>query len=206
MLLLQSVRKYFEVFGIYSPRSNPYNSKWNWRIVAFFISLSQLAVSSIAFSIFQAKTAAESGYSFCQALNGTAAMAINSVYLWKCEEIFKLLEQFEEFISKSEFEFALVLLLIKYEFITPNRISNRNARIAAFESYVLRIEWLDWTTDQTIPFDYSENFDAVIYSTAADHKYDQILHLRFGCRSIWTASADYVMIKRSKIIMKTLFS
>lgn len=110
MLLLQSVRNYFEVFGIYSPASNPYNSKWNWRIVVFFISLAQLAISSAAFSLLQAKTAAESGYSFCQALNGTAAMAIISVYLWKCEKIFKLLEQFERFVDKSE--------LKKIEFIT----------------------------------------------------------------------------------------
>lgn len=104
MLLLQSVRKYLGIIGIYSPLSNQPFSKWNWRIVAYFISLSQLIISSIAFMLIKAETAAEYGYSFCQALNGFAGIAIVSIFLWKRGNIFKLLERFQEFVDRSELE------------------------------------------------------------------------------------------------------
>lgn len=104
MLLLQSVRKYFEIIGIYSPFASQSFSKWNWRIVAFFISLCQLIISSIAFMLIKAETAAEYGYSFCQALNGFSGMANVSIFLWKRGNIFKLLERFEAFVDRSEYD------------------------------------------------------------------------------------------------------
>lgn len=102
MQLLQSVRGYFATLGINICSSQTPPSKWNWRNLGLITSLAQLAISSAAFIFFEAGTPAEYGYSICQMLNGCAAIALISICLWKCEKTFKLLEQFEDFIDRSE--------------------------------------------------------------------------------------------------------
>lgn len=101
MQLFQSVRRYFKAIGIIDSRQHP-NSKWNWKYLLFFIALSQLVISSAGFLIFKAGAAAEYGYAFCQLLNGCAAIAVLTILIWKSENTFKLLEEFEKFIDKSE--------------------------------------------------------------------------------------------------------
>lgn len=104
MKLLQSVQKYFETIGIYSPLSTPRKSIWNWRFVAFCIFMAQMVLSSVGFLLIEAKTAAEYGFAFCAALNGFVAIVFAGIFLWKYESKIKLLQRFEAFIERSEYE------------------------------------------------------------------------------------------------------
>lgn len=103
MKLLQSVQKYFETIGIYSPLSNPYDSIWNWRFVAFCIFMAQMVLSSVGFLLIHANSAAEYGFSFCAALNGIVAIIFAAIFLWKYGSKIKLLQRFEAFIDRSEY-------------------------------------------------------------------------------------------------------
>lgn len=137
MRLFQSVRKYFEIMGIYSPHSNQCNSKWNWKNCVFLISTAELVISSAAFFLYQAKTAVEYGFAFFEAICGFAAMSAIAVCIWKREHFFNLIGNFEDFIEKSEYTDILQLQVEKKNsFNILLLILGRNAKFEKFSRQI----------------------------------------------------------------------
>lgn len=102
MKLLQSVRKYLKIIGIYSPRPNQHDSPISWRSFLYFIDYAQIIVSSVVFMTFEGKTAAEYGYACYTFICSLAATAAVLISIWKKGEMFNLLHEFEKFIDKSK--------------------------------------------------------------------------------------------------------
>lgn len=191
MRLLQSIQKYIGIIGIHSQRLNPNNQKseWNWKIIAFFICMGQMFLSSIGFLLIHAKTAAEYGFSFCAALNGFVAIVLVSIFSWKYESKIKLVQRFEEFIHRSEYGNCKAVQPYYAMFTDPPGCPDRNARVSALKACLRRPKRQDRTThtaDLCVSFQICH---ARVHSATADDQFSEILHLWFGRRIIWSASS-----------------
>lgn len=99
MELFHSIRQYFNTMGIYHCVSI------NWRNLLFLAAMVQLIISTGGFILLsKSEDVVENSFAFYQMTNGLAALCVTLICIWKKETIFKMMQSFETFIEKSEFE------------------------------------------------------------------------------------------------------
>lgn len=105
--LFQFVRKSYEAIGLDLVQSNPTATAKNRNQRIFIVcSILQTFISSTAFLVFKAETVQEYAASFHVSLSGLFLLIIFFSLGTKMSDISKQYEMYEEFIAKSEWNFA----------------------------------------------------------------------------------------------------
>lgn len=107
MKIFQYVQKLYGVLGIHRSNSNK-NNTWNRRKVLTYFMLVQFTGTSIIFFLFQAKTFKEYADSFYISATASLKVCTYTVSLWKMPKVFKLIDNFENFIQKRKFSFHFI--------------------------------------------------------------------------------------------------
>lgn len=119
--LLQFTQKTYLHIGILPSQPNQYWLSMNWFKVFMLLSLIQMAIFSLAFLLFESDNIVDAGLSFF-AVNSEIFCAIHYlINLWKFPKILELIECFEKFIEKSEFDKIFKLKFKPINLITENR-------------------------------------------------------------------------------------
>lgn len=104
--LFQNVREFYDTLGILPPtKTNDRTTRWpmfNAKMLFFSFSFMRMSISTIAFCIFQADSTFEYGVTNYVFMAELASMFYFSVQLWKIDDIIALIENYENFIEKSE--------------------------------------------------------------------------------------------------------
>lgn len=107
MKIFQYVQKLYGVLGIHQPNANK-NNTWNRRKVLTYFMLVQLTGTSIIFFLFEAKTFKEYADSFYISATASLKVCTYTVSLWKMPKVFKLIDNFQNFIQKRKFSFHFI--------------------------------------------------------------------------------------------------
>lgn len=99
MKIFQSICIIFEPLGISALRTLQ-STRINPKNVVVFLLLLNFAVFSTAFLLFKAETLAEFIYSFYTSVTTVGFTLIFSILVWKMSYIFKVIDDFGNFIEK----------------------------------------------------------------------------------------------------------
>lgn len=103
MRLFQFNRKNFKVIGIdLDCHSSQWNSKWIWINILYVIGFAHVIIVRGAFLFVEAKTAIEYGMAFYPFASGWTAGSSIFISVWKKENMFNVIRNFEKFIEKSK--------------------------------------------------------------------------------------------------------
>lgn len=102
MKSFEPIRRYFSVLGIDSLQLNQ-KSAFNVKNVFVLLQLILTASSSFAFILLKAQTFAEYAYGFCMVLTLIIGNFDSLICIWKSEQLFKLMNNFETIIAESNF-------------------------------------------------------------------------------------------------------
>lgn len=100
MKILRTVQKNFAFFGI-----GPNQLKFNKRLVITWLILSLATIAGAMFIAFEAKTFQEYTTDLYTASGGAIITAILTILIVKMEKLFKLIDDIQQTISKSELNF-----------------------------------------------------------------------------------------------------
>lgn len=100
--LLQFTQKAYRHIGIYPSQSNRNWHSINWRSIFMLFSLIQMAVSSLAFLLFEANDIVDAGLSFFAVNSEICCTTYYLINMWKIPKILELIERFDKFIENSE--------------------------------------------------------------------------------------------------------
>lgn len=106
-------RKYYQTLGIYSPTSSSqHNQKAsiNSQNLLFFISEISMFISTAGYFLFKATTFFERAETFYVSLTELICVFNFLNQFWQMSKILDLIQQFEDFIEKSEFEYFQIML------------------------------------------------------------------------------------------------
>lgn len=120
--LLQFTQKVYQDMGTRTTQSNSNHRSINWRNIFMLTSFIQLFISSFAFLIFEADSIVDAGTSFYVASTEICCIIYYLINMQKMPKILKLIENFEKFVEKSEFDFdvkRLCFVFIKLK-LMPN--------------------------------------------------------------------------------------
>lgn len=107
--LFQSLRKYFQILGTFSPESDQ-NRAFNRRNVSVLFFYIQMFASVLAFTLLKAQTVAEFGLNYYGYMTELVCISAISLQIYRKIETFKLISNCEEFIEKSKLKKLLVFL------------------------------------------------------------------------------------------------
>lgn len=116
--LFQSLRRYFQILGTYSPESNE-NRKFNPRNVFVLFCYTQLFVSVLAFTLFKAKAVVEFGLNYYGYMTEVLCIFVVLLQTYRMDDITKLIENCEKFVEMSK------LISQNRFFLTINRINKK---------------------------------------------------------------------------------
>lgn len=99
--MFQSLRKYFQILGTYSP--GPDESRlFNLKNIFTLFCYIQLFISAVAFTLFKAKTVIEFGLNYYGYMTELLCVFVISTQIYQMNNILKLIEDCEDFIEKSK--------------------------------------------------------------------------------------------------------
>lgn len=126
--LFQSLRKYFQILGTYSPELHT-NRPFNPRNVFVLICYIQLFVSSLAFSLFEARSVNEYGRNYYGYMTELLFVFIVASQICRMADISKFIENCEEFIARRESNQSIATIeRLKIEIKINFNQLGRNAR------------------------------------------------------------------------------
>ena len=139
MKIFQTIRESYQILGIYSMQSDRESSVYNSRNLLMILCPLQIFTSSLAYSMFQAKSIGQ----FADAIFVCWSCVSIELYFWinilKKLQIYALIEKFEEFIEKSEFQHFTYITIAQFnkkvEFLVKFRINGFD-----FKCHIFRID------------------------------------------------------------------
>lgn len=107
IVLFRSVRKFYHALGILPKTLKPNDQTAHWsmfnaKTLFYSFSFMRMSISTISFCIFKANSTFEYGVTNYVFVAELACMFYFSVQIWKIDDIIALIENYENFIKKSE--------------------------------------------------------------------------------------------------------
>lgn len=99
--LFQSLRKYFEILGTFSPESDN-SGRFNSRNIFTLLLYIQMFAAVLACTLFKATTVIEYGLNYYGYVTEVLHVFVISTQIFRMINIIKLIENCEKFIEKSE--------------------------------------------------------------------------------------------------------
>lgn len=109
---LQFVREFHRAIGICPAEPNQKRTKLNTKNKIILLLSAQYMIVTIAFLVFEAKSMFDFAIGIFITICMLNTIVIYSSFLWQCENLFKLIANFERFIEKSKFA-SIYLNIIK---------------------------------------------------------------------------------------------
>lgn len=105
--LFRSLRRMYQILGIYSPETNQ-THLFSGKIIFFAASIILMFITSITFFLWEAETMDDYGTSFYGSMTQLSSAHNFVIVVWRMPLILKLLKGFEDFIETSMHKFSVI--------------------------------------------------------------------------------------------------